>query len=200
MSQPRQTHTGPESLATRAARAFVAYRDGGDTGRMNDLVDLLNPILWHIARSQGLSPAAAEDAVQTGWLRLVENVDRIEDPQTVMGWLLVTVKRESWRVGRLAQRQSSTPDADLETEDDALGPELQTILGERERVLWRHLRSLPTRCQELLRVVAFADRPDYHQVSQALGMPMGSIGPTRGRCLARLRTLLQGDPVWGGDA
>ena len=188
----------PDSLATRAAEAFTAYRHGG-TAHMDLLVDLLNPILWNIARAQGLTPPAAEDAVQTAWLRLVEHAERIEDPQTVMQWLLITTKRESWRVGRQGQRSSSAPDLGMDLPDRDPGPEGVAVLSERQRVLWGHLQTLPHKCRELLRVVAFADRPDYAQVSTALGMPVGSIGPTRGRCLAKLRSLLQGDPMWGGD-
>jgi RNA polymerase sigma factor (sigma-70 family) len=189
---------GPDSLATRAAHAFTAYRDG-DTAHMDELVDLLNPILWNVARAQGLTPPAAEDAVQTAWLRLVEHAERIEDPQTVMQWLLITTKRESWRVGRQAQRSPSAPDLGMDLQDRDPGPEGVAVLSERQRVLWGHLQTLPHKCRELLRVVAFADRPDYAQVSTALGMPVGSIGPTRGRCLAKLRSLLQGDPTWGGE-
>ncbi|HEV7146253.1 MAG TPA: sigma-70 family RNA polymerase sigma factor [Pedococcus sp.] len=193
-----QTNAGPDSLATRAAHAFAAYRHG-DIAHMDELVDLLNPILWNIARAQGLTPPAAEDAVQTAWLRLVEHAGRIEDPQTVMQWLLVTTKRESWRVARQGQRSSCSPDIGMEVQDGDPGPEGVAELSERQRLLWGHLQTLPHKCRELLRVVAFADRPDYAQVSTALGMPVGSIGPTRGRCLAKLRSLLQGDPMWGGN-
>ena len=64
-------------------------------------------------------------------------------------------------------------------------------------MLWKHVKALPPRCQSLLRVIAFAERPDYGAVALALGMPVGSIGPTRGRCLAKLRLLLDNDPHWG---
>jgi RNA polymerase sigma factor (sigma-70 family) len=191
--------TSSDSLAVRAARAFAAYRDG-DPARMNDLVDMLNSILWHTARAQGLASALAEDAVQTTWLRLVENADRIGDPQAVMAWLIVTVKRESWRAGKQAQRHTADPEVAVDEPASGLGPEAVAILSERQMVLWRHLGTLSPACRELLRVVAFADRPDYASVSESLGMPLGSIGPTRGRCLAKLRSLLQGDPVWGGGS
>ena len=195
-----QIDTSSESLAVRAGRAFAAYRDGGDAARMNELVDLLNPILWHTARGQGLSTAAAEDAVQTAWLRLVESAARIGDPQAVMQWLIVTVKRESWKSGKQAQRQAPDPELAVEEPASGPGPEAIAILSERQAVLWRQVGTLTPKCRELLRVVAFADRPDYASVSESLGMPVGSIGPTRGRCLAKLRSLLQSDPVWGGVA
>ena len=68
--------------------------------------------------------------------------------------------------------------------------------SERHRVLWRHVQSLSDRCRELLRIVAFVDRPDYDVVAEALAMPRGSVGPTRGRCLAKLRAALSADPTW----
>jgi DNA-directed RNA polymerase specialized sigma24 family protein len=76
-------------------------------------------------------------------------------------------------------------------------PEERVLLAERHRDVWQAVRLLPQRCQELLRVVAFTHRPDYDAVAVALGMPRGSIGPTRGRCLAKLRTLLDPGPSGG---
>jgi len=70
------------------------------------------------------------------------------------------------------------------------------LRGETDSRLWQHVAGLPERCRALLRVIAFADRPDYSSVAEALGMPVGSIGPTRGRCLAKLRQLLSADPAW----
>ena len=70
---------------------------------------------------------------------------------------------------------------------------------DRQRRLWEHVQGLPERCRELMRVIAFADRPDYALIAESLGMPVGSIGPTRGRCLAKLRQLLASDPQWEGS-
>ena len=75
------------------------------SGRMDELVHLVTPVLWHTARAQGMPEGPAQDAVQTAWLRLVENVDRIKDPQAVMGWLIVTVRRECWRVQKSSSRR-----------------------------------------------------------------------------------------------
>ncbi len=192
-----QTNAGPDSLAARAGRAFAAYRDG-ESHRMDELVDILTPILWHIARGQGLESSAAQDVVQTAWLRLVEGAARISDPRAVMGWLIVTVRRESWRVAKASGRTSDP----LEDEilDPTPDPAAAVVLSESQRVLWGHFGTLSPKCQALLRVIAFADKPDYAAVSQALGMPVGSIGPTRGRCLAKLRESLLSDTMWGGVA
>ncbi len=79
---------------------------------------------------------------------------------------------------------------------DETTPEDVAITSDQERVLWTHVGHLPERCRVLLRVIAFAAVPDYAGVATSLGMPVGSIGPTRGRCLAKLRALLLSDPSW----
>lgn len=190
-----------ESLAVRAGRLFLAYRDG-DAARMGDLVRLLTPLLWHTARGARLDTATAEDVLQTVWLALVRHADTITEPVAVLQWLVVSTKRESWRVSRA---QTRTRPEDFEATEgvgaavDAVGSpsvEQQVLAAASDSTLWRHIASLPERCRALLRVIAFADRPDYAELSKALGMPQGSIGPTRGRCLAKLRLALAADPAW----
>lgn len=80
--------------------------------------------------------------------------------------------------------------------DMGIGPAEQILVDERDASLWRNLEQLPLRCRQLLTVVAQVGRPDYGAIAEALGMPHGSIGPTRGRCLAKLRQLLLADPTW----
>ncbi|WP_375423763.1 RNA polymerase sigma factor [uncultured Friedmanniella sp.] len=193
---------GQESLAVRSARLFTAYRDGDDAS-MGGLVRLLTPILWHTARSARLDGATAEDVLQTVWLALVRHADTITEPLAVLQWLVVSTKRESWRVAKAATR---TRPEDLELGESAgtvlvEGPPAASVedvvLGtDSDSRLWRHIEALSDRCRALLRVIAFADRPDYAQLAKALGMPQGSIGPTRGRCLAKLRLSLAADPTW----
>jgi RNA polymerase sigma factor (sigma-70 family) len=188
-----------ETLAGRAGTTFAAYQ-AGDRHRLAELVDLLTPLLWHTVRAQRVGYDQAEDVVQTTWLRLVHHADSIQDPRAVLAWLIVTAKRESWRVVKDARRSQPMPEADdAETVADLAmdGPESAALASAEGRVIWRHIESLSERCRSLLRVVAFSDRPDYASVAQALGMPVGSIGPTRGRCLAKLRLLLDADPHWG---
>jgi RNA polymerase sigma factor (sigma-70 family) len=187
------------TLASRAAELFRAYRDG-DEARMDELVALLTPILWHTARAQRLDRETAEDVVQSTWLALVRGAAGIADPQAVLQWLIVTTRRESWRVVKRADRVEPTDFA----ADDVVGPqhdrpEERVLRADGDSRLWQHIAQLPERCQALLRVIAFADRPDYAAVAKALGMPIGSIGPTRGRCLAKLRLQLDNDPAWGNS-
>ncbi len=195
------------TLVDRAAAAFVAYREG-DRAAFDQLVGLVTPLVWHTVRAQGVDVAAAEDVVQTIWMRLLHGSSTIRDPQSVVAWLLTAARRESWRVVKRARadvvRTASLSGADGEPavrlpaqRGDA--PEEVVVLEERQRRLWQHVESLSQRCRELVRVIAFADRPDYALIASSLGMPVGSIGPTRGRCLARLRRELASDPQWEGS-
>lgn len=188
--------TVEDSLATRAGRLFAEYRDG-DQAKMGELVRVLTPILWHTARASRLDSATAEDVLQTVWLTLVRKSDTITEPLAVLQWLVVSTKREAWRVAR-DQLRFRPEDLDSTTSEADNGQSIEdTVLrGESDNSLWRHIERLPERCQTLLRVIAFADRPDYAELAKALGMPQGSIGPTRGRCLAKLRIALAQDPTW----
>lgn len=190
---PRRRPPPAEPVADRAAEAFRDYRSG-QRERMGDLVDLLTPLLWHTARAQGLDAGRAEDAVQNCWLRLIDRTDQIQDPQSVLGWLMTTVRREAWRQHRTDSR---TPVAEVvDVRDQAPTPEALSVLRDDQRRLWAHISELNERCQKLLRVIAFAARPDYARLAEALGMPVGSIGPTRGRCLDKLRRTLLADGDW----
>ncbi|MCR6687842.1 MAG: sigma-70 family RNA polymerase sigma factor [Cellulomonas sp.] len=189
-----------EGLADQAARAVIAYRKG-DSAPMAALVQVMTPLLWHTVRAQGADVETAQDVVQSVWLSLVREIETIRDPRATLQWTLVTAKRAAWRAVRRARDEQARTDGDeaatlwLAAPADQL-PEQQAVRDERDRVLWEHVRSLPERCRRLLGLVALVDRPDYTVVSQALGMPVGSIGPTRGRCLAKLRVSLSSDPTW----
>jgi RNA polymerase sigma factor (sigma-70 family) len=178
------------------ARGLERAREG-DRAALDDAVLELNPLLWHVARSQGLAAEDAADVVQTAWLELVRRLHDIRSPEALTAWLVSTTRREAWRIRSRLRRQSGPGAEVLETMPDP-GPELGERLDaeERHRVLAGHFGRLPERCQALLRIVAMVDRPDYATVAEALEMPRGSIGPTRGRCLAKLREMLLADPAW----
>jgi RNA polymerase sigma factor (sigma-70 family) len=196
-----------ETLVHQAARAFTEFR-AGDRAALDELVGLLTPLLWHTVRAQGIDPVAAEDVVQTIWMRLLHSGDSIRDPQTVVKWLLTAARREAWRVSRRARSEVVRTAALFGQDSDELValpvhrdelPDEVVLRDDRQRRLWEHVGELPDRCRELMRVIAFADRPDYALIAESLGMPVGSIGPTRGRCLAKLRQVLASDPQWEGS-
>jgi len=189
-----------EGLADQAARAVLAYR-AGDREQLAALVQVMTPLLWHTVRAQGADPEQAQDIVQNVWLTLVRDIEQIRDPRATLQWMLVTAKRAAWRSVRRSRdeqvRQSGDENATewLTAPVDEL-PDSVAVRSERDQALWNHVRALPDRCRKLLGLVALVERPDYTVVSQALGMPVGSIGPTRGRCLGKLRAALDADPTW----
>ncbi len=176
---------------------LVSAARAGSEDALSQIVAELSPLLWQVARAAGLSPGDAEDVLQTVWLRLVAHLNDIHDSTALTGWLLTTTRREAWRVRATERRQVPTDQESFaELPDHRPGSDEQVIIGDQRRVLWVAIRRLSARCQELLRIIAFAPRPDYAAVAAELGMPVGSIGPTRGRCLAKLRALLASDPAW----
>jgi RNA polymerase sigma factor (sigma-70 family) len=202
-----ETRPEGETLVHQAAHAFAAYR-AGDRASLDDLVGLLTPLLWHTVRGQGVDPVTAEDVVQTIWMRLLHSTGSIRDPQTVTKWLLTAARREAWRVSKRSRADLVRTAALFGQEGEELAavpaqrdqlPEEVVFRDDRQRTLWEHVQRLPERCRELMRVIAFADRPDYALIAESLGMPVGSIGPTRGRCLAKLRQVLASDPHWEGS-
>lgn len=189
------------AAADRAARvgACLERARNGETAALTEVVRELNPLLWHVARDEGLTVEESADVVQTTWLELLRRLHDIRSPTALTAWLITATKREAWRVRERSRRQAPDGAAHLESAPDpAPGPGEQLLSDERDQALWRHFQLLPERCRTLLRIVAQVGRPDYSAVAKALGMPIGSIGPTRGRCLAKLRAMLLADPRWSG--
>jgi len=182
----------------RAADLFLQWRSGRPRA-MDELVRLMTPVLWHVVRAYGVDRALAEDVVQTTWLTLVRTHESITEPRAVSGWLTTCARREAWRVGKAHRRADATDTEDLEPmlpADDSAEHTAQQ--RDRDRRLWAAVATLDERCGRLLRVVAFDERPDYARIAQDLSMPIGSIGPTRQRCLGKLRVALEG-AGWGGN-
>lgn len=191
---PATVQARQQDRSSRRASLLSAARQGSEDA-LGEIVTELSPMLWQVARATGLSSSDAEDVLQTVWLRLVAHLDDIRDSRALTGWLVTTARREAWRV-RAAERRQLPADHELfdALPDQSPGSEERVIAGDQRRTLWAAFRRLSARCQELLRIIAFVPRPDYAAVAATLGMPVGSIGPTRGRCLAKLRALLaEGD-------
>ena len=181
---------GRSERSARMAELLDAAR-GGSEDALGQITAELSPVLWHVARAAGLGADDAADVVQTAWERLLSHLADIRVPQALVSWLVVTTKHEAWRLRSSGRRQRPADQEWLTAiPDEAAGAEEQIVLDEQQRALWRAVGRLSAQCQELLRIVAFIPRPDYQSVSAALGMPVGSIGPTRGRCLEKVRVLL----------
>jgi RNA polymerase sigma factor (sigma-70 family) len=185
---------GPTSSALydAATDAFRRWR-AGDEAALDELVRMMSPVLWHVVRATGLDREAAEDVVQNTWLTLVRSADSVRDPQAITRWLCTSARREAWRVSKAATRIRPVEDEVLDARMPvASSPEAEVVTDDEKAHLWRALGRLPERCQKLLRIVAWEPRPDYSSVAEGLGMPIGSIGPTRRRCLDKLRVELGG--------
>jgi RNA polymerase sigma factor (sigma-70 family) len=178
----------PNDVAATVRRAAAGDRTAWDA-----LVGNFSHMLWGVASGYRLGRADTAEVVQTTWLRLVEHLDRIKQPEALGGWLATTARHEALRMLRLRGREVSTDDdAQLDREPSRqpqTGPEERALTADRNRRLWSAFERLPANCRLLLRLLV-VDAPPYAQVAEALSMPIGSIGPTRARCLVRLRRLL----------
>lgn len=185
------------SAQTDQARALFLTWCAGDERALDALVRLLTPMLWHLARSYRVDQAEAEDAVQNTWLALVTHRSSIQDAQALVRWLSVTVRREAARQAQRSDRVTIVEDTEVDLRLPVVaGPEDDAIRGAQAHALWSKTMELSSRCQHLLRILAFSDRPDYQSISTELSIPVGSIGPTRGRCLDKLRKACAADPAW----
>ncbi|HEY6592599.1 MAG TPA: sigma-70 family RNA polymerase sigma factor [Asanoa sp.] len=158
----------------------------GETTAWIELTDRYTNLLWSVARALRLPEDDAADAIQTTWLRLVERLETVRDPRRLGGWLSTTMRRESLSLLRRRSRHVDT-DALDNVADDAEPLDAALLRNERDSALWRAFRRLDQRCQQLLRMLMADPPPRYRDVAGALGVPIGYIGPTRMRCLQKLR-------------
>jgi RNA polymerase sigma factor (sigma-70 family) len=181
-------------VATLVRRAST-----GDGRAWDVLVAEYSGLVWSVARSFRLSEAQTADAVQTTWLRLVEHLSEIREPERIAGWLRTTARRACLATLRDAGREQPTDtcDRDAETVQDGAGvavepgPELCALRRDQEVLVRRAVATLPARQRQLIELLVASPPPSYEQISAGLGIPVGSIGPTRARALARLRAVLE---------
>ncbi|MFC4998100.1 RNA polymerase sigma factor [Dactylosporangium cerinum] len=172
--------------------AALAAAAEGDQKAWNAIVTTYSGLVWSVARGFRLSTADAGDVVQGTWLRLVEHLHDIRDADRLPGWLATTARRESLNLIRRAGRDVPVDDVDgLGAAGAAHAAVDERLLrDESQRVLWQAVSRLSHGCQRLLRVLFADPAPTYETVGAALDIPIGSIGPTRARCLAGLRSIL----------
>ncbi len=172
---------------------LVRFAARGDLHAWERIVDQYSKLIWSITVEYRLVESDAADVAQTTWLRLLEHIDRIQYPERVGSWLAVTARNECLRCLAARKRVILGHDADDMEEAHAPGAEVdeRLLAAERDQTVRDAMSRLPERWQQLLEML-MADPPvSYTEISDQLGLPVGSIGPTRGRCLARLRVLLQ---------
>ena len=182
----------PDSAAMEIV-GWVRRAATGDLYAWNRLVDQYSRLIWSITTGFKLGESDAADVVQTTWMRLIEHIDRIEQPARVGSWLASTARNECLRhVSARKRIVLVQEDGDFDTADQH-GPEVDEALlaDERAQDVRQAMSHLPQQWQRLMEML-MADPPvSYAEISDQLGVPIGSIGPTRGRCLAKLRVLLE---------
>ncbi len=172
---------------------LLAAASAGNADAWNAIVERFSSLLWSVARAHRLSMEDSADVVQNTWLKLLDHLDRIEKPEALPGWLATTSRHECLSMLRRRGRDTLVRDDDLAgvvVDVEAAALDAALLEDERDVQLWDCFGKLSERCQRLLRVLMACDRPNYTEVSASLGMPVGSIGPTRMRCLSTLRSLV----------
>ena len=179
---------------TQDIAGLVMCAAQGDRHAWERLVDQYSRLLWAMTRDFKLREGDAADVVQATWLRLLEHIDRIEYPERIGSWLATTARHECLRHLAAGKRVIPVQDDNVAFSTAvAHQPEAdeRLLADERARAVREALSTLPSRSQRLLELL-MADPPvSYTEISEQLGLPIGSIGPTRGRCLERLRPMLQ---------
>ena len=180
----RTVRAGPSvnDLVTRAKK--------GDKQAWDALVERFAPLIWAVCRRHRLSSADADDVSQRVWLQLMSQLDKVRDPAALPGWLATTTRRECGRVLRPAREPLAAGyalDAETLSDEQAATAEQELLAAERHAALCEAFADLPPDCQRLIALLT-ADPPvPYAEISTRLGIPVGSIGPTRRRCLDKLR-------------
>lgn len=188
--------TGVEALAfvvmeDRSTTELLAAAGGGDARAWNVIVARYERLVWSVVRGYRLGEASSADVCQTVWLRLVENVDRIREPERLPAWLCSTARNEALRVSR-SQKRTVPTELDSERKDETLADlDAGLLVDERNAALMAAFAELDPEAQQLLRLLVIDPPLDYDTIAELIGRPKGSIGPTRARCLEKLRRILE---------
>jgi RNA polymerase sigma factor (sigma-70 family) len=185
------------SVTGELTAALVRRASDGDNDAWCEMVSRFGGLVFSIARGFRLSSADAADVSQTVWLRFAEHLDRLTDPERAPAWLATTTRRECLRVVRTSSRMMPTEDVGDRVSPVASSSDDGLIKAERQAAVAAAFVRIPEHCQRLLSHLAADDRLPYEEIAKKLDMPIGSIGPTRGRCLEHLRRELA--TVLGGD-
>jgi RNA polymerase sigma factor (sigma-70 family) len=181
--------------------ALVVRAAGQDEDAWDEIVERYAPLLWSICARFQLGDQDREDVAQTVWMLLVGQLGKLREPAALAGWLAKTTQRECLRVvtaARKSERLGTWLDDSMQFADDAVIEE-EILTAERNACLRAAFAELPPRCQQLLAMLLSDPPCSYAEINATLGIPLGSIGPKRGRCLGRLRrspaliALIEGD-------
>jgi len=177
----RPAPVGDPDLAALVRRAVE-----GDPAALTWLVERFDRWLRAIVRFYRLSPCDVDDVVQATWLQFMEHGRSLREPAAVKGWLATTARRQSLRVLQRRVREQPSDDPALGEDMRVVEPCDELIAAERRATLYRAVAQLPVSGRRLMTLMLVRPGMSYEQVGEALGIPVGSIGPTRLRCLSRL--------------
>lgn len=184
MGAGRRTRSARHRLAPD--HDLVLLAGGGDAGAFEELVDRHQRVVFSVARSCGLGHDDAADVTQVAFAALADALPRLDDGDRVRSWLCTVARRHSWRVLARRDRESLGDPPDRAADGD-LADRVEAVVD-----LVGALEQLRPRCRDLLTALYFREPPlDYADASVELTMPIGSIGPTRARCLDQLRTIVE---------
>jgi len=186
------TVSHPAPVSSAGVAELVGRAGAGEQTAWAELVSRFGGMIAATGRRYRLTSADIAELQQTTWLRLVENMHRIEQPERVGGWLATTARRESLQILRRSAKYRSGADQMLANMADKHlpDPDARPIAEEREVVVRAAWDRLKPRCQQLLSLIVTDNPMGYKDLSALLQMPIGSIGPTRARCLEHLRKLV----------
>ena len=190
MSVDQDLPCGTEPIRDHPVATLVRRARYGDELAWDTLVERYAPLIWSLCRRYQLDGADAGDVGQSVWLRLVDQLDKIRDPAALPGWLATTTRRECDRILHTAQVPRATKhalDAENIPVDQAETIEQELLAAERHAALHEAVAQLPPRCQQLIALLIKDPPVPYADISARLGIPVGSIGPNRRRCLDKLR-------------
>ena len=186
---PLSSKAVPESNITGLRTQLVEAAQNGDSAAWHQLVEMHHRLVWWALASYRFDQATAEDVYQTVWCRLAENLDKLRNPEALAAWLVTTTRNEALRQQRNAHRERPAEVSDAP--DLQLLPDERAELSEEHRMVREGFWKLDDDCRHLLTLLLMEPQLTYEEICEQWGRPVGSIGPTRARCLQRLRELMR---------
>jgi len=192
VSRARQERSAHSAADDKEVVRLVHAAAAGDRVAWDRIVQRYVALLWAVALRHGLGESDAADVVQTTWLRLLEHIDEVRDPARVGSWLATTAQREALRMVAHRRRNVLNDDqSKFDGPDRLLAPVDEGLITREQAAAARKaLDALPPTWRSLIELLTQDPPPSYEEIGADLGLPIGSIGPTRGRCVRRLRAAM----------
>ena len=178
-----------DSLTEPSNASLLTAAETGNRDAWDGLVERYHRLVWWTLASYRFDRSTAEDVYQTVWCRLVENLGSIRNPDFLASWLTTTTRNEAIRVSKKRSRETPTEFDDRFAAPDS--PETDAVDNDERRRVGQAFLALDEMCRELLTLLTTEPPLSYAEVAETIGKPIGSLGPTRSRCLSKLETLLE---------